>query len=81
MTHYINQTFERLTAFASLSNNKSSIDCLAVRSPSKGSFIKYDAQRIYFMVKGKYELYTSKLCGFHLCPSHCPYCVPVLFVS
>ena len=55
-THYINQTFDRLTAYASLSNNNSSIDCLAVRPPSKGSFLKYDAQRVYFMVKGKYVL-------------------------
>ena len=39
-SHYINQTFERLTALSSLRNNNLSIDCLAVRPPGKGSFLR-----------------------------------------
>ena len=53
-SHYINQTFETLTALASLRNNNSSIDCIVVQ-PYK-PFLRYDAERVYFLVKGKYEL-------------------------
>ena len=80
-SHYINQTFERLTALASLRNTNSSIDCLAVRPPGKGSFLRYDAERVYFMVKGKNELLVNYVDSFM--PSHIVYTnyVPVSFVS
>ena len=75
-THYINQTFDRLTALASLSNNNLFIDCRAIRPHTKGSFLRYDAERVYFMVKGKYELYTSKLCGF----IYAPHIIPIVYL-
>ena len=61
-SHYINDTSKRLTALASLRNNNSSIDCIAVRRPGKGSFCRFDTERVYLTVKGRNELLVIIMC-------------------